>query len=501
MKSSLSQGPESLFGDQLFERAPIGLAVTAGTTKFVRVNPSFCRFLGYSKQELLGKTVREITYPDDWTTSEEFIRKYCLTKTPTKPFEKRYRHKNGQAVWGEVSLFDISDGRHAALCTMAQVVDITERKQAEESLRLANECSRRLADQFRKLAENSPDIIARCDRKFHHLYANPAGFKLLGLPAAKVIGKTIRETGLAEPYSSKWEDKIRRVFRLAKPMDVTDSFPSPTGVQIFESRCVPEFNQHGRVETVLVISRNVTKRKQLEEALQKANEELEQKVKDRTTRLRQLTEELTISEHRERRRIAYVLHEQVQQDLCGLKYRASQLKEDSSTPAIIGWADRMVKELDDVIQLTRTLTTDLHPMVLSHLGIRAAMEWLATDIKEKMGLSITVRTDKRVPMITGELKMFVFEAVRELLLNVVKHAKVKRAELLFSSMGANRVKFQVMDKGVGFDPKQNHKRNSHFGHFSIQERVELLGGSFEVSSHPGKGTCATLILPTGKGSH
>jgi signal transduction histidine kinase len=240
---------------------------------------------------------------------------------------------------------------------------------------------------------------------------------------------------------------------------------------------------------------DITQRKRLETSLQEANDGLEAKVKERTARLRQMTEELTRAEHKERRRIADILHEELQQNLCGVKFRACHLKADSSTPAMTDWADRLVKDMDDAIQLTRTLTTDLHPPVLSHLGLRDAIEWLATNSREKMGLNVKVRTDRRVPMISGEAKVFIFEAVRELLLNVGKHAKVKTAELRVRSMGKERLRIQVRDMGVGFDANRPKAVNSHFGLFRIQERAELFGGRFEIVSQPGKGTCVTLTLP------
>ncbi len=240
---------------------------------------------------------------------------------------------------------------------------------------------------------------------------------------------------------------------------------------------------------------DITARKRLEESLAKANDGLEQKVKERTARLRKLTEELTRAEHQERSRIADILHEQLQQHLCGVKFRACHLKEDSSTPAMIGWADRLVKDMDDAIHVTRTLTTDLHPPVLSHLGVRDAIEWLATEVMGKMALSVTVRTDRRAPMLSGEVKVFAFEAARELLLNVAKHAKVKTAVVRLGSTAKGLVSVQVKDAGVGFDSKAGLPANSHFGLFRIQERAESFGGRFEVVSQPGKGTCATLILP------
>ncbi len=621
-KTATAAAAPHLGGEYLWhDNIPIGVAILSAKNVFLRVNRALCRFLGYSQAELLGKTVRGITYPADWDKTARNVR---LLHSGCQPyayrFEKRFLHRNGKVLWGEVNSCRIDDGSRKPQYRLTQVVDITERKEAEEALRLANERLRTTAGQFRKLAENSPDIIARFDREYHHLYDNPAGLKLLGLPAGLVIGKAIRETGLAEPYRSKWEDRIRRVFRSAKPMDVTDTFPSPAGIQFFESRCVPEFNPKGQVEAVLVISRNITQRKRTEQALReskerfeavfrtspvgiiitrvcdgkiveandaclkligyseaetightvlgmglwanpkdrnravallrkqgrlneveiqlrrksgaiatvlmstlplklgegtyllgtlmdiserkrlgeslaKANQELERKVKDRTDRLRKLTAELLMAEHQERRRIAHVLHEDLQQHLCGMKFRASHLKEGSSEPATIGLADRLINEMDQAILLTRTLTTDLHPPVLSQLGVGEAIKWLATDARDKLSLEVSVRASKRFSLPSDEAGIFVFEAVRELLLNVAKHAGVKRAEVRLSSTGKDWVTIQVRDKGAGFDPNQQKPANNHFGLFSIQERVESFGGRFDITSIPSKGTCATLILP------
>jgi len=131
-----------------------------------------------------------------------------------------------------------------------------------------------ISEEFKTLAENSPDIIDRFDRNFRHLYDNPAGLRTLGLSAEQVIGKTIRETGVSDPYCSRWEDRIKKVFTSAQPLDVEDYFPGPTGVRYFESRCVPEFDSKGLVHSVLVISRDITERKRVEEDLRQREADL-----------------------------------------------------------------------------------------------------------------------------------------------------------------------------------------------------------------------------------
>ncbi|MEI6563966.1 MAG: PAS domain S-box protein [bacterium] len=484
MKTSMLKGTTGLLGDQLFECAPIGLAVTADETSFVRVNSAFCRFLGYSKQELLGKTVRDVTDPDDWATSVELIRRFRSTKKPTKPFEKRYRHKSGKVVWGEVSMFVIGDGRHKAHCTMAQIVDITERKNQEDALRVCNE-------RFRVALAGSPTVVFSQDRELRYTWIhNPSPcFKI-----ENVLGK--RESDVVNTHDAKGLMRIKRmVMKTGARHRGEITLHLPIGETVFDVTIEPLRDEQGKIIGITCAAVDITERKRLETSLQKANEQLEQKVKERTARLRQLTDQLTKAAHDERRRIADILHEQLQQHLCGMKFRAYHLKEGCSTPAMIDSADRLVNEFDDAIRMTRILTTDLHPPVLSHLGVRDAIEWLATDVKEKMGLSVTVRIDKRVPVISGELKMFAFEAARELLLNVVKHAKVKTAELRLGSMAKGRVRIQVKDTGVGFNPEQSNEDGSHFGLFRIQERAESFGGCFEVVSQPSKGTSVSIILP------
>lgn len=605
MKSSLFEDITGLWGNQLFEKAPIGLAVTAEDSSFVQVNPAFCRFLGYSKQELLGKTVRDITHPDDWATSAEIIRRLLSPRKLTKPFEKRYRHKNGQAVWGAVAPFVIADDRRMTRYIMAQVVDITERKQAEEALwesqertasilhgitdiyiafdrhlrfvdlnaraeeivgrkkedllgkvvwkvfpevknkelhrqyltalstqtpvhaeavhsvltgkwyethvypskdgisvyykditkrKEAEEALRESEERFRAAVDNFPYVYVLYGPDLRFQFVNRAGLVKSGLSLERLVGHRDDEV-FPSAVTDTYLPHLRRCLKTRKRQTFESTHTLPTGTTTIIVDYVPLLDDQGQIVRIMGITTDITKRKELESAIQRAKEQLDKKVRDRTLRLRQLTEELSRAEHQERQRIADILHEQLQQHLCGMKFRASHLKDGSSTPAMIGSADRLVKELDEAIQLTRALTTDLHPPVLSHLGIRDAIQWLAIDVKEKMGLSVTVRIDKRVPMLPGELKIFAFEAARELLLNVVKHAKVKTADLRLGLMGKGQVRIQVRDAGVGFDPNQNSGDGSHFGLFRIQERAESFGGRFEVISRPNKGTCATLILP------
>ncbi len=134
-------------------------------------------------------------------------------------------------------------------------------------MRTVEEELRRRLEEYRALAENSPDIVDRFDRDFRHLYVNAAGARALGRPAAEIIGRTIAETAVPEPYRRLWEHRIRQVFDTAAPIEVEDTFPTPQGVRLFHSRCVPETGDSGGVASVLVISRDVTERRKAEDEL------------------------------------------------------------------------------------------------------------------------------------------------------------------------------------------------------------------------------------------
>jgi len=353
-------------GDFLWhDNIPVGMALVTETNRFLRVNRALCQFLGYSRKELLRKTVQDITHPDDLTATVKKIRQLQSGGLPYSRFEKRYIHKNGKVVWGEVNSTLIDDGSPNPKCRFTQVVDIT-------------------------------------------------------------------------------------------------------------------------------------KRKNFEEALAKLNEDLERKIIDRTAQLRHLTDELIRAEHRERRRIADILHENLQQQLCGMKFRACQLKAECAEPATINLADKLIIELDQAINLTRTLSSNLYPQVLSLRKIKGFIEWLADDTMKTLGLAVNTRVDARLKLASHELRIFVFDAIRELLLNVSKHSKVHTANVRVCLMANKLFRIQVKDAGVGYVPKHNHGANRHIGLFRIQERAQSLGGHFEVVSNPGKGTCATLILPYGK---
>ena len=122
-----------------FEHAAIGMALVRPDGYLLRVNPSFCRMLGYSEEELMSTTWQAITHSDDLEATDENVRRVLAGETDSRQLEKRYFHKLGHEVWGLLSFSLVRDADGNPLYFISQIQDITERKRAEEALQKARE--------------------------------------------------------------------------------------------------------------------------------------------------------------------------------------------------------------------------------------------------------------------------------------------------------------------------------------------------------------------------
>jgi len=264
--------------------------------------------------------------------------------------------------------------------------------------------------------------------------------------------------------------------------------------------------------------RYAIERQRLEKALRRSEkryrrlaDRLEKRVEERTSdlrgavrafeqqtvQLRSLAAELSQAEERERRRLAQAIHDNLQQLLVAAKLCTRRLRGESD-PEANGQVIRQLEQiLTESIDATRSLTFELSPPVLYDRGLGQALGWLGEWMKAKHGLAVTVKADEQADPRSQDVRVLLFQAARELLFNVVKHAQVSKAEVcLLQAKG--EVRIVVSDQGVGFEPRQTcagHESPNGFGLFSIRERLELVGGKMEVKSAPGSGSHFTLTVP------
>ncbi len=253
------------------------------------------------------------------------------------------------------------------------------------------------------------------------------------------------------------------------------------------------------------LSKEVVERTRAEEQLRILNETLEQRVAERTAiaeqraaQLSALTSELTQAEQRERRRLAQLLHDHLQQLLVAAKLQVVAVQRRAQSEALQDSLQHVRDLLDQSIQASRSLTVELSPPVLYDLGLGPALFWLARWMQEAHGLTVEVLTESQGDAISEDIRVLLFQTIRELLFNVVKHAQVDRATVRMRELSGGQVHIVVRDAGIGFDPARLHAGESvsgGFGLFSVRDRLESLGGQVEIDSAPGCGTCITLCAP------
>jgi PAS domain S-box-containing protein len=258
---------------------------------------------------------------------------------------------------------------------------------------------------------------------------------------------------------------------------------------------------------ILEAGTDITARKHAEEQLRELNQTLERQVAKRTAeaeqrakQLQRLATELTQAEQRERQRIAQVLHDDLQQLLVGAKLQLHMLCSQLTGPQQQALA-QINELLNQSLAVSRSLTSDLSPPILRDGKLAELMQYLAQSAAQKYGLHVHLHVRGYFGQPDRNVRELLFQAVREVLLNVVKHAGTNHAEMILGSFGSGHVQIVVADQGVGFQPTEypagttSNPSGGGFGLFSIRERLMLLGGGMDIESRPGGGTRIILTAP------
>lgn len=251
------------------------------------------------------------------------------------------------------------------------------------------------------------------------------------------------------------------------------------------------------------VNYDITEQKEAQSRLQSFAERLEATVQRRTEelshsqrRLRALAAELNLAEQRERQRVATDLHDYLAQLLALSKIKLAQAKRHDMLPPVEAAVCEVQQVLDQALTYTRTLVAELSPPMLHEFGLSSALNWLVEQMKLH-NLNVTLDMEASLPSILEDQARLLYQSIRELLMNVIKHGGVEQATIRVWQTERN-LRIAVIDQGAGFDLAAAGTvapQSSTFGLFSIRERMTALGGEFHLDSAPGKGTTATLSLP------
>jgi len=501
---------------RLFEKSAettqLGITISDIEGKILYTNPAEAGMHGYKVEELIGKYVQifappEISNPmtlEQIKNMKRFKRESVNIRKDGSMFPVQLMSdvvidENGFPRGIVTSCEDITERKKAekmlkeAYSEMEMRVkerteeltrtneqlqrDITERNRLEKALRDSEE-------RYRSLFETAKDTIFLLSTDGTFTSLNPMFETITGWPCAEWLGKSF--VPLIHPDDL---DLAMNVFsRVLKGESISFELRVLTRsgkYKVGEFTSSPLMKDEGLIG-FLGVGRDITERKKAEE-----------KIRLYQDQCRALIVKLALLEEQERRRISEELHDNISQNLAFAKIKIASLKESEPSTDIAGDLDEIRRLLDEAIRFTRSLTFELSPPVLYKLGFEAAIKWIIDKIQESYGVTVDFVSDGRVNNVNGEISILLYKTVRELLMNVVKHAHASKVQVAIGRDG-NNIRIAVDDNGIGFDVEKLYGYSGKietFGLFSINERINYLGGTTKITSQPKQGTLIDLIVP------
>jgi PAS domain S-box-containing protein len=380
-------------------------------------------------------------------------------------------------------------------------LDVTQRRLVEETLQARRDEDRDRTMQL--LLETAPQGILSTDARGVIMTANRALEKMFGWVRGELIGQSVEQ--LVPPsLQGQHAAHLAAYFRepqalLLSGMDLVgqrkdgSTFP----IEISLNHVTTADGGHA-----IAFITDISARKQVEESLRLSHTMLSEKTAElerRTFQLSRLASQLTLAEQHAREQLARTLHDGLQQLLFSAGITLDRAVKSTPQADQVGFLQNARAKINEAMEAARTLSVDLFPPVLQTAGLPAALDWLAKRTQEQYGVVVDVTTDARANPEASDVRILLFEAVRELLFNAVKYAHADRVDINLALRSGDIIHIDVSDEGVGFDPDVTlHYKNEQqvgLGLFSIRERLALLGGHLDIQSAPGKGARFRLILP------
>lgn len=484
MKKSPTTPPSAEAVASAFEHAATPLFLVAvesrGRFRFTRVNRSFLKATGLNREQVEGRLVREVIPAPSASLVLRHYRAAVRTRRiasweEVSPYPAGEKH-------GEVAVTPIVDERGRVRVLSGVVFDVTARN-------LARRQARESEEMFSKAFHDNPTAMGiRRQRDDAIVAVNRSFERLFGYKAEEVVGRTVDAVGLYLPPARRLALK-RRSERAGLVRGFEISMRARDGSVKTILLAVDRIMLNGE-PCFLASFVDITQQKKAQDILL----EISRTSQNRSRQVEALAAALVSTQQRERRRLAGIVHETLQQQLVAASMQLKLLSKRfarEAAPDSLRLAQELLLEAQET---SRSLSHEINPPAPFQAGLSAALRWLAEQMRRMYSLDVRLAVPESLPRLPDSTQGFLFGAVRELLFNAVKHAKARRASVAVLR-GRGVLRIEVVNEGAGFDASKLEQELPGMGLLSIRESLGVLGGRLELDASPKGGCRAVLHVP------
>jgi len=469
-----------LFHDA-FHASPIGIVVENFDGQPLFVNPAFCAMLGFTEDEVRSKHCVDFSPPEDAQKDWDLFQQMRSGSIDHYQLEKRYFRRDGSLVWGSLNISMLE--AYPTPLVIAMVEDITDKKTAEEARVEANRALEQRTTELsareellRVFVKNVPAAVAMLDRDMRYLQISDR-WRTDYLPGKEqILGQSHYE--IFPDMPERWKEVHRRALQGETLRAEEDQWEGPDGRHWARWEVRPWNGPNGEIGGILIFAENITRRKEMEEAISGMG--------------RKLIE----AQEQERSRIARELHDDISQQLALLAVELDQWDQGSPS-AGHNYLQEAKRRIASITRDLQNLSHQLHSSKLEYLGLVVAATSFCQEISEKNNTSVDFRSEGISPSLPREVSLSLFRILQQALHNAVQHSGASRIDVrLWEHF--NEVHLEVNDQGGGFDPSVA-LQGAGLGLTSMQERARLVGGEITIDSRPRSGTKIHVRVPFDSG--
>ena len=458
----------------LIEKSSDAIVLFDRMGKVLYQSPRTERISGYSFEEMQSTNIRELIHPEDQQEGERFVNQLLLNPGTGIMRSGRFRHKDGHYVWLEGTFTNLlkDESVNAIVCNCQ---DISERIESEQKILLANK-------QSESIINSLPGIFYLYDRdgKFVHWNRN---FEIVSGYTSEEIPTMNPTDFFDESEKSLLKEKINTVF-IKGHADVQANFFTKDRRKIpyYFNGCSATFNG---VDYLIGMGIDITDRVRVEGAM-----------RERTEEIQKLTAYLESVREEERARIAREIHDELGQQLTGLKMDASWINKKVGAKVEQNITERiatMIALIDETVKTVRRISSELRPGILDDLGLVPALEWHCQEFEKRTGIVSKCLASLNDYNFDKNFATNVFRVYQEALTNIARHAHATEVKTFLTEENGF-IHLTIKDNGVGFDLGEVKSKKS-LGLVGMRERAMLFQGELVINSKKGKGTEILLKAP------